>query len=89
MKIYFIERGWPEKQDVHTDVCMFHGFHDQLSFHNNIIYKGEKVIVPAFLQMDYVQQLFYRWTMFDSYIEVTVEKMLPRREPMIFPTGQL
>ena len=29
--ISLIECGWPEKQDVHPDVCMFHRFRDQLS----------------------------------------------------------
>ena len=58
MMISLIEYGWPEKQqDVHPDVRMFHGFRDQLSIHDNIIYNGERVTVPASLQMDYVRQL--------------------------------
>ena len=75
-----IESGWTEKQQyVYPDVRMFYGFRDQLSIHDNIIYKEEKVIVPASLQMDYVRKLH----------TVTVEKTVPRREAVIFSIGQL
>jgi hypothetical protein len=53
-----LQRGWPDRQsDVHPEIRSFHAFRDQLCIHNEVIFKGEKVIVPESLRIDYIRQL--------------------------------
>lgn len=53
-----IQAGWPEYlKDVHPDLRPYFGLRDQLSVHDGIVFKGEKIVVPLPLRPDYLNQI--------------------------------
>ncbi|PIK53283.1 hypothetical protein BSL78_09811 [Apostichopus japonicus] len=44
----YIQQGWPQsKSGVDDKVKPYYSVHDELSVHDNIIFRGEKVVVPT------------------------------------------
>ena len=49
----FTQNGWPDaKQDIPEEVRAYKGFSDEISEMNEIMFKGEQIIVPKSLQKD-------------------------------------
>lgn len=50
--------GWPKHiRDTSSSVRPYFTFRDELSIHDDIILKGDKVVVPTSLQANYVEQV--------------------------------
>ena len=53
-----ILHGWPENEsDVSADLKPYFKVRDQLATRDGVIYKGEKVVVPASLRSDYLRRV--------------------------------
>ncbi len=54
----YIRHGWPEyKRDVQADITPYYAFREELAVYSGIIYKGEKIVVPAVLKSEYLEQI--------------------------------
>ena len=53
-----ISENWPiSKRRLPTEVLPFWSIKDQLSFHDGIIYKGDRIVVPATLRKSLTEKL--------------------------------
>ena len=56
--INLISENWPiSKRRLPTKVLPFWSIKDQLSFHDGIIYKGDRIVVPATLRKSLTEKL--------------------------------
>lgn len=47
------EEGWPNKKNKVLNQCLpFWNFHDQISFSDGVLFKGEKIIIPRSMQAE-------------------------------------
>ena len=44
--------GWPSNNSVDPFVKPFHAFQDEISFHNGVLLKGDRMIIPTSLRTD-------------------------------------
>lgn len=53
-----IQQGWPAvKEEVPLAVTMYFHYRDELSVQNGVIFRGERVVVPAALRQEIMQRI--------------------------------
>lgn len=53
-----IREGWPETKDsVRTELHPFFLFRDELSFQDGLVFKGERLVIPASIQNYIIERL--------------------------------
>ncbi|XP_048248911.1 uncharacterized protein K02A2.6-like [Haliotis rufescens] len=54
----YVKHGWPQyKRDVHPEAWKYFSFRDEITECDNILFKGDKVIVPTSLRHDYMKHI--------------------------------
>ena len=76
-----IATGWPEtKQEVPEKCLPYWNYRDELSVCNDIIFKGEKVIIPNSMQQEMLRNIH------SSHLHLGVEKCKRRARDVMFLT---
>ena len=53
-----VKNGWPESlKETDPEIQEFSNFREQLIVHDDIVYKGEKIVVPTSLRPEYLKQI--------------------------------
>ena len=53
-----IKNGWPESvKETDAEIQEFFNFREQLIIQDDIVYKGERIVVPSTLRSDYLKQI--------------------------------
>jgi len=52
--------GWPnERRDVEPDLLPYFPFRDELTIHDGVVFRGERIVVPSSLRADMKQKLHH------------------------------
>ena len=55
-----IKDGWPESKDkVKPQLHCYYPFREELTLQNDVIFKGERVVIPAALRSTMINKLHY------------------------------
>ena len=53
-----VKNGWPESlKETDPEIQEFFNFREQLIVHDDVVYKGEKIVVPTSLRPEYLKQI--------------------------------
>ena len=48
----YMEKGWPPKTQIHVDAASYKNYRDELSSHEGILLKGNRIIVPTSMRSE-------------------------------------
>ena len=54
---HIIKIGWPETKEVPSEIGRYFGFREELSIQDDILFKGNRVIVPVELRPHMIKQV--------------------------------
>ena len=55
--VTYCQGGWPNKSDVHESVKPFYAVSGELSIHDGLLMRGNRIVIPADLQAEVLTQL--------------------------------